>query len=214
MDPIVIVYATREGHTKRIAEYLAQKFPLRGIPVTVLEARKLPPAFSLIHYSGVIIAASVHLGQHEPEIADFVKLHRADLYEMCTAFISVSLSQAGAQDELASFENRAKAAEDVRQTTERFFLESLWHPTLILPVAGALMYEAYNFLLRFIMKQIARQVGASTDTSRNHVFTRWQDLDHFVADFSRQIVRNEAESDRNVRATPVEVCISDREIAK
>jgi hypothetical protein len=42
------------------------------------------------------------------------------------------------------------------------------------------MYRKYNFLLRMIMKRIAQRAGASTDTSRDHVFTAWRDLDDLV----------------------------------
>jgi menaquinone-dependent protoporphyrinogen IX oxidase len=61
--------------------------------------------------------------------------------------------------------------------TDAFLVETQWHPTLTLPVGGALMYRKYNFVLRLIMTQIARCAGASTDTSRDHVFTHWRDLD-------------------------------------
>jgi menaquinone-dependent protoporphyrinogen oxidase len=177
MKPILITYATREGHTKRVAEYLAGRIRSGALPVTVLGVRELQDRFSLNQYSAAVLAASVHVGKHEREAIDFVKHHRADLDEMLTAFISVSLSQAGAQDERASSESRAKAATDVQKMTDAFLAETQWHPTLTLPVGGALMYRKYNFILRLIMKQIARCAGASTDTSRDHVFTDWRDLD-------------------------------------
>jgi menaquinone-dependent protoporphyrinogen oxidase len=177
MKPILIIYATREGHTKRVAEYLADRIRYRALPVTVSELGKLQGGFSLAHYSAAVIAASVHVGKHEYEAINFVKHHRADLNRMLTAFISVSLSQASAQDEQAGSESRAKAAADVQKMTDAFLAETQWHPTLIRPVAGALMYRKYNFVLRMIMKQIARYAGASTDTSRDHVFTHWRDLD-------------------------------------
>jgi len=47
-------------------------------------------------------------------------------------------------------------------------------------VAGALSYTKYNFLVRFVMKRIAKAQGASTDTSRDHELTDWEALDHIV----------------------------------
>ena len=35
-------------------------------------------------------------------------------------------------------------------------------------MAGACLYTRYNFLIRMIMKQISRQAGGSTDTTRDH----------------------------------------------
>jgi menaquinone-dependent protoporphyrinogen oxidase len=181
MKPILITYATREGHTKRIAEYLADRIRSGALPFTVLGVRELQDRFSANQYSATVLAASVHVGKHEREAIDFVKHHRADLDEMLTTFISVSLSQAGAQDERARSESRAKAARDVQKMTDAFLAETQWHPTLTLPVGGALMYRKYNFVLRMIMKQIARCAGASTDTSRDHVFTEWRDLDDLAS---------------------------------
>src|SRR5690242_4083343 len=133
MNPILIVYATREGHTKRVAEYLADRIRYRALPVTVLNLGELQRGFSLMNYSGAVIAASVHIGKHEREAIDFVKHYRAGLNQMVTAFISVSLSQAGAQDERASSESRAKAVADVQKITDAFLAETQWHPTLIRP---------------------------------------------------------------------------------
>jgi menaquinone-dependent protoporphyrinogen oxidase len=182
MKPILILYASREGQTERIAEYLGEKICSHALAATVLNAREVPENFSLTPYAAAVIAASVHGGKHEREIVKFIKNHRNALHQTLTAFVSVSLSQAGVQDERATPENREKAAADVKKMIDSFRAETQWHPTIVRPVAGALMYRQYNFILRLIMRRIARRAGASTDTSRDHVFTNWQDLDHFVDD--------------------------------
>jgi menaquinone-dependent protoporphyrinogen oxidase len=63
---------------------------------------------------------------------------------------------------------------------------------LVKPVAGALLYTHYNFLVRLIMKNIARKAGASTDTSRDYDYTNWPALDKFVDDFAAQVRRGSA----------------------
>ena len=70
---------------------------------------------------------------------------------------------------------------DVQKVLDRFFAETGWHPQHVKPVAGALLYTQYNFLIRFVLKHIAKQAGGSTDTSRNHDYTDWIALDQFVA---------------------------------
>jgi menaquinone-dependent protoporphyrinogen oxidase len=109
--------------------------------------------------------------------------NRQTLEQMHTAFLSVSLSQAGVQDRNATSERREQAAADVKGMIERFLAKTQWQPTRAEPVAGALMYSKYNPFLRFIMKRIARRAGASTDTSRDYEFTDWAALDRFVSDF-------------------------------
>jgi menaquinone-dependent protoporphyrinogen oxidase len=55
-----------------------------------------------------------------------------------------------------------------------------WHPSKVRAAAGALSYTKYNFLVRFVMKRIAKAQGASTDTSRDHELTDWEALDRIV----------------------------------
>ena len=178
--PVLLLYATREGQSRRIAEHLAATVRSRGLTAEVTGVAQLPQGFSLSAHSAAIITASVHLGKHEPEMVEFVKLHRAELERMPTMFLSVSLAEAGAEDMTAEFEERMKAAMDVQGMMDAFLAETGWHPSKILAVAGALMYTKYNFLVRLVIKRIARLQGESTDTSRDHELTDWAALDHLV----------------------------------
>jgi menaquinone-dependent protoporphyrinogen oxidase len=180
MKPVLVLYATREGQTRSIAEYLAAIIRTRGFAASLVNAAELPDEFRLEDYALAVLAASVHMQRHESEIIDFVMSHRAALEAMPTAFLSVSLSEAGAEDDEASRENRVKAADDVRAMIHDFLNETGWHPSKIKAVAGALMYTKYNFLVRLVMKRIARAAGESTDVSHDHVFTDWAALDIFV----------------------------------
>ena len=180
MKPILVLYATREGHTRRIAEHIAATIRSRGYSADVADAAELPPDFSMDAYDAAILAASVHQEKHEKEMASFVKRFRDELECMRTIFLSVSLSEAGAQDLTATPEHRAEAAADVRKMIDAFLHETGWHPSKVHGVAGALSYTKYNSLVRFVMKRIARAQGASTDTSRDHDLTDWEALDHIV----------------------------------
>jgi menaquinone-dependent protoporphyrinogen oxidase len=81
---------------------------------------------------------------------------------------------------LAPKEHREQAAADVQRMIDVFINDTGWRPARVLPVAGALAYSRYNFIVRFVMKQIARKAGAPTDTSRDYEFTDWAALDRFV----------------------------------
>jgi menaquinone-dependent protoporphyrinogen oxidase len=184
---VLVLYATREGHTRRIAEHLAATIRARDGAADVRNAAQLPANFSLAPYGAVILAASVHLGKHEPEMRAFVKRHLTDLEQTPAAFLSVSLSEAGAEDPVASPERRALAAADVQKTIDDFLAETGWHPKHIRACAGALMYTKYNFLVRFVMKRIARVAGASTDTSHDHEYTDWEALDRLIDELQPEI---------------------------
>lgn len=183
MKPVLVLYATREGHTRHIGEYLASAVRARGLSADLMDAAKIPPEFSFDAYNAAILTASVHREQHEKEMVQFVKRHVPELERIPTAFLSVSLSEAGVEDREAPPDRRAQAASDVQRIIDAFLAETGWHPTRIQAVAGALLYTQYNFLLRFVMKWIARQAGGDTDTSRDFEYTDWKALDHLVDEF-------------------------------
>jgi menaquinone-dependent protoporphyrinogen oxidase len=183
---VAVFYATREGHTQRIAERIAADLRILGFDVDLLAARQHPP-FSLSNYSGAVLAASVHGGSHEKEMVQFVKDHRPELERITTAFLSVTLSEAGAEMLDKSPVEHAQFVLDVDRMLGKFFNETEWVPTLAKPVAGALLYTRYNFLVRLIMRRIARKAGAATDTSHDYVYTDWVGLDKFVDDFAAEI---------------------------
>ena len=176
---IAIVYATREGQTKRIVECLAGAFRARDIHADLFDARD-KPAVDLEAYEAAVVAGSVHTGNHERELIAFVKQHRALLERVPTAFVSVSLSQAGAEDPKRTAEQRARASKNVAGVLDTFIRKTGWHPRWIQPVAGALLYTRYNFLIRFVMKRISKAEGGSVDTSRDHEYTDWATVERFA----------------------------------
>lgn len=181
-----VLFATREGHTKRIAERIMSDLSTLGFDVDLLTVRH-PFPFSLHRYCAAVLAASVHGGSHEKEMVRFVKEHRPELDGMTTAFVSVTLSEAGAEMIDKNRLEHEQFVRDVQGMLGKFFRETGWHPTLVKPVAGALLYTHYNFLVRLLMKNIARKAGASTDTSRDYDYTNWLALDKFVDEFAAEV---------------------------
>lgn len=190
MKPILILYATREGHTRTISEHIADSIRARDIDVVLRDVNEIVRGddTDLDDYSAALLAASVHAGRHEPDMARFVEGARDALERMPTAFLSVSLTEAGAEDASRTPEGRAEAGANAAAMMDRFFERTGWHPARAQPVAGALMYSKYNLVVRWVMKRIARKEGASTDTSKDHVFTNWEALDGFVAELVDELV--------------------------
>jgi len=180
MKPIAVLYATREGHTREVAERVAGDLQAHGFSVEPKNLREYARAVKLGDYSAVVLAASVHAGKHEPEMEEFVRTHRAELELMPTAFLSVTLSEAGAERLESNPIERAQFSSDVQKMMDKFIEDTGWRPERVKPVAGALLYSKYNFFEKFIMKRIARKVGAGTDTSKDYDYTDWDALDGFA----------------------------------
>jgi menaquinone-dependent protoporphyrinogen oxidase len=184
---VLVAYATREGQTRKIAEHLAATLRARSLEVDVIDVRTPPPALDLAGYAHVVLAASVHLGKHEREMTDFVRASRASLESKPTSLLSVSMSEAGAEDPGRTPEQRAETARNVKQVIERFLADTGLHPTRVMPVAGALKYREYGWLVRFVMKRISKAEGGPTDTSRDYEMTDWVSLDRFADELASEL---------------------------
>jgi menaquinone-dependent protoporphyrinogen oxidase len=97
MKPVGVFYATREGHTQRIAEHVAASLRQRGLEATVYDVHA-QPAVKLGQYAAAVVAGSVHAGRHESELVRFVTEHIAELENLPSAFLSVTLSEAAPSD--------------------------------------------------------------------------------------------------------------------
>jgi len=191
MKPVLVIYATREGHTRHIAEDLGATLSAEQRLFDVIDAAHIPGRFALGKYSAAIVSASLHLGKHEREIVKFVTDNLAELRQIPTLFLSVSLSEVTVEDSNAPPEERAEAQADVKRTIDDFLAETGWHPSHIAAVAGALLYSRYNFLIRFVMRRIAAKKGAPVDTSRDYEFTNWTKLHRLVEEFVQSIPSHE-----------------------
>jgi len=180
MKPVLILYATRQGHTHRIAEYMVARLMAQGVSSDMVDAAHVSGQTSFDRYSAAFICSSVHMGKHESEIAALVKHHRKELENLPTAFLSVSLSEAAVENPTADPARREQAKADVERMINEFLKETGWRPKKIKAVGGALQFTKYNFVLRFIMQRISEKAGGDTDTSHDYEYTDWDAVDSFV----------------------------------
>ena len=171
---VPIFYATTEGQTRRIAEYLAAVFRDQGFTSHALEVTTTDvDRIDWTRARAALVGASLHLGRHQPEVATFVQAHASALNARPSAFFSVSLSAASSHVE------ETTAA---RRLAEAFPPAHSWRPPLVASIAGRLAYTKYGFLKRLLLKQIAKKEGAPTDTSRDYELTNWNDADRLASD--------------------------------
>jgi menaquinone-dependent protoporphyrinogen oxidase len=169
MPRLLIAYATTDGHTARIATRMVDAARAAGYGERVADVAHLADDVWTPPPDVVIVGGSVHKGRHQAALLDFVRAHRARLEGMPTGLFSVSMSQAYPEGQAES-----------KGYVSEFLAQTGWRPNQVARLAGALLYRQYGFLKRFMMKQIARQRGGETDTSRDHVFTDWNAVDAFV----------------------------------
>ena len=188
MIRVLIPYGTSEGHTARIAEYIANVIRNHGCEAHPVDIKQRPAGVEPARYDAVIVGASVHMGKHEEYVHDFVRRHRKTLERLPAAFFSVSL---------AAHDNTEAARDEVEGYIERFVQQTGWRPHTIGRFAGALLYTRYGLIKRWIMKRIAREKGnPDTDTSRDYVYTDWDSVRGFAEAFMESLVLAGAPSAR------------------
>ena len=180
MTRILIGYGTTEGQTARIADHLAEAVRSHGVEAHAMNLKESKD-LSLEGYDAVIVGGSIHMGKHEEYVVDFVRKNRATLDRLPSAFLSVSLAAHG-------------DTENARAYVENFEQESGWRPTQVGLFGGALLYRQYGFLKRLMMKKIVsdKPGNLSTDTSRDHVYTDWDDVKRFAEALLERLVPEDA----------------------
>lgn len=179
MPAVLLLYASKHGHTAKIAHRIAQAMRDDGLDVDVRDSHAMA-GLSPGDYDGVIVGASIHAGHHQREIVDWVKRHALALAEKPSAFFSVCLAVADDTDEA-----RASA----RKYIDDFSDETGWTPGSATTFAGALQYLEYDFLTRLLIRLMMRSQGHPTDTSRDFDYTDWDAVTRFGHDFAASVDR-------------------------
>ncbi len=129
MPRSLILYATTEGQTARIAERMAQTLRGKGHAVDAFPADTAPANLDV--YDGVIIGASIHYGRHPGYLRALVRKHREALTARPSAFFSVSLSAGGPGARPAS----------AKRYLDKFLRQTGWRPRQTASIAGALQVQ-------------------------------------------------------------------------
>ena len=174
MKNVLVLYATREGQTEKVATRIATHLQHLGNEVLLVNAgdsaatRKLDPStFDLL-----VFGASMHAGGLERELIAYIGRHRETIEAHARSIFLVLLSAAAKDPQLRErwlADARSKLHE---QTPVRFDDAEL--------IAGALAYSKYSWPMKWIMQRIARQAGEGTDVSRDYEYTDWQQVERYA----------------------------------
>jgi menaquinone-dependent protoporphyrinogen oxidase len=174
MPSVLILYATREGQTRKVAQRIAGQLTRAGAVVRLLDAQdksaveKLDPA----RFDRLVFGASMHAGGLERELVEFVNAHADTIERQPRSLFLVLLSAAARDPELRArwLDDAQRKAED--QLNVRF--------DRIEMVAGALRYSRYPWPLKWLMRRIARQAGEDTDFAKDYEYTDWRQVEAYA----------------------------------
>ena len=175
---ILLVYGTRYGHTQKIIERMAEVIRRHGGHATTAPGNEVPEGFDPTIYDGAIVAASVIGGRHQRYVQRFIAKELRWLQSVPSAFFSICGSAASP---------RLEEREAAHRLADTFVASLGWKPSVVETIGGEIAYTRYWWGLRFVMRNIAKRQGASTDTSRDIDLTNWADVDRMAADFLKHV---------------------------
>jgi menaquinone-dependent protoporphyrinogen oxidase len=167
---ILIVYATTDGQTRRIARRAAETVADRGHAVELIAAEDAAGS-DLSRYGGVVLAGSVHAGGFQKALAEFAHAGAAALNVMPTLFLAVSLSAAG--HDAADWAGLGRILEEFREATG-------WTPGRVEHVAGAYLPSRYDVFRGWAMKRILAAKDPGADLAADREYTDWGRLEEAV----------------------------------
>ena len=178
---ILIVLATRYGHTAKIVQELVNALKLLGHETIVVRAgRENPPKLEKVarDINCVILGGPLYMSRFPRVLSDFIEQYRDVLKPIPSAFFSVSLT-------VAYDDGKKKNA--VHDIMEQFFAKNHWQPCRKASFAGALLYTHYGPLIRFIMRRISQSAGGGTNTHRDYIYTDWNEIPVFAQQIDSMI---------------------------
>jgi len=183
MAEVLVLFASREGQTEKIARRIAAVLEAKGHRVELRNSDSSRGELDLVRYRAILVGSPVRVGRYLPSIVRFVRNQREALQRVPSAFFSVSLAVAHHRN--SDRRNEEGRAETMR-VVEKFTRATGWSPLRIELIAGALQYSKYNFLIRFLMRRISAHAGGDTDMSRDYEYTDWAAVDRFASEFVDQ----------------------------
>jgi menaquinone-dependent protoporphyrinogen oxidase len=172
---ILIVYASRYGQTRKVAERIASVTAGAGVETHLFEVSDLPKDLVPHSCDVVVLAGSVYFGRHQRALVKFARRHQSSLARVYGVFVSVS-GAAGSPDA------RPVAENDVQQ----FITRTGWTPDRTELVAGSEPYTRYGFFVRMFMVQRWKKLGRVVDPKRDYENTDWSAVERFAGEIVGQ----------------------------
>ena len=159
-----LLYASRDGQARRIADRIAARLTAAGKPVA---ARNVADTDPQAIDGFLVVVAAVRYGRHLPEASRFFAAFRNLPSPPPLVLLSVNLTarKPGKQS--------PERNPYLRKELRRYALK----PLLTEAIAGRLDYPRYTRFDRFMIRFIMRITGGPTDPAAVVEFTDWDRVD-------------------------------------
>lgn len=182
---ILILFATKEGQTEKIAHFIAEVLQHHGHQATTQLGEHLPKDFNTDQFDAAIIGGSIHMDNFPGYLKKFVKDHADWLNQVPSAFFTVCMAIHSINEDVQT---------EAKSLGQNFVKKTNWQPDLMETFAGAVKYTQYGFITRKIMQHISKKEGGNTDTSQDHEYTDWDAVTRYAEQFVEKAEQLEGSS--------------------
>jgi len=162
---VLLLYSSRFGQSRKIAETIAETLTSAGLRVEVAEltdATRLQPE----RHCALGLVMSVRYGHFARAAFRLVKAHKTWLATVPTLLVTVSLTA-----------RKPEKRDPARHSyTRKFLARTGWQPSLVEVAAGALEYSRYNVVDRMCIRLIMWIMGGETDGVSTIEYTDWASI--------------------------------------
>ncbi len=178
MAHVLILYATSEGQTAKIAGEMVNHLREMGVGATRKDLESWPGIYEASDFDAIIIGASVHFHQYPKEIVAWIETNLETLQNRPNAFYSVSLSEAETSDD-----GNAR----VEDYLTRLIDHTSWQPDYVASFAGAMRYNELNGVRQRVGQFVSWRTGGETDVTQDNEYTEWEHVRMFSAEFANYL---------------------------
>ncbi len=164
----LILYATTNGQTEKIAKRLSDILVKQAISVDLVRCEDTP--YDLSRYQLVVMGSRIRYGKHHKAMTHFIEQHKAELKQKETAFFSVNLVARKPE----------KAAVETNPYVKKYLKQVDLNAAATAVFPGKLQYPAYRWIDKKMIQLIMKMTGGPTDTTQTYEYTDWQQVDAFA----------------------------------
>jgi menaquinone-dependent protoporphyrinogen oxidase len=169
---LLVLYATRDGQSRRIALRICERLAAHGIGVAPHDlAGTWPAAEELAGAAVVVLVASVRYGRHLAEARRFLAGWPTGAPAPALALASVNLTA----------RKPDKSAPESNPYLRKLMAQTACRPAAAVAFAGRLDYPRYGWLDRQLIRAIMWLTGGPTDPGTCVEYTAWDAVDRFAA---------------------------------
>lgn len=182
MSHFIIVYASHEGQTQKVAHHVARQVENLGHTARLINVGDAEKDADAGDFDAAVIAGDLDSSERAAALAQFVQDHKPALEAAPCALLSVRL-EAGMKEASGK-----RAVQDGINTFEE--MTSL-RPDRTLPVGGAYHDRGHSGMARALHHVWMHLKGITPDPSGHTELTDWQALEAFIREFITDSTKTE-----------------------